>query len=29
VRARLRASLDEKIVGHALGHRDDEEVWVD
>lgn len=29
VRARLRASLDEKIVGHSLDHRDDEEVWVD
>jgi Fe-S cluster assembly protein SufD len=29
VRARLRAALDEKIVGHALDHRDDEEVWVE
>jgi Fe-S cluster assembly protein SufD len=28
VRARLRASLDEKIVGHELDHRDDLEVWV-
>jgi Fe-S cluster assembly protein SufD len=28
VRARLRASLDEKIVGHDLTHRDDLEVWV-
>jgi Fe-S cluster assembly protein SufD len=27
VRARLRASLDEKIVGHELDHRDDQEVW--
>jgi Fe-S cluster assembly protein SufD len=29
VRARLRASLDEKIVGHKLLHRDEQEVWVD
>jgi Fe-S cluster assembly protein SufD len=28
VRARLRASLDEKIVGHELDHRDELEVWV-
>ncbi|MDX2140422.1 MAG: Fe-S cluster assembly protein SufD [Chloroflexota bacterium] len=29
VRARLRAALDAKIVGHELDHRDDLEVWVD